>query len=165
MIGDPSKDDLDLFTERYKQITVTSSTSVISLCRAFADSLADSLNSDSGQRITDEFTKTLPGQVSASFQNFFDIESFRDFIMSYSSTQPFLVSPEQALRVVLSKAVQKMEAPSLACVEAVHEIILQQFRGTGNDTIFCRFPIAKVRRMHFKYEFLLSSHASCLCDL
>jgi len=143
VIGDPSKDDLDLFKDRFTQLNVTSSTSVISLCRAFADSLADSLNSDSGQKITDEFTKQLPKQVEESFQDFFEIESFRDFIMSFSSTQPFLVSPENALRVILSKAVKKMEAPSLHCVDAVHEIILQLFRGTGDDTIFRRFPIAK----------------------
>ena len=121
------------------KVEVTPSMLAVELCREFSDRLLRVLDSGAGAAaIMRAFDSALPAAVAALplADRFFSRDAVRDAVARGDGVQPFLVSPEGALRQLVDDAVGLFAEPAEACLEAVHAAVAAAFGalGAGGNT-------------------------------
>lgn len=105
----------------------------VELCREFASRLQRALEGGAGAAaIMRAFDSTLPAAVAAlPLAAHFSRGAVRDAVACCDGVQPFLASPEAALRQLVEEAVELFVEPAEACLEAVHAAVAAAFTKVG----------------------------------
>eukprot|EP00850_Spirogloea_muscicola_P023439 SM000356S13443 [mRNA] locus=s356:62603:67527:- [translate_table: standard] len=119
----------------------------LELCRNFEDKFMDIIltGEKGGARIVERFETALPGRFKGlPLNNLFKLDSVKQVCLEADGYQPYLLSPEKGLRLLIKRALDMAKQPGLQCVEEVHRVLLDVVAAAGNQVIsLTRYPPLK----------------------
>lgn len=119
----------------------------LELCRGFDTKFVENIEGGEagGAQMVEKFVGALPGRFNGlPLDRLFSIDNVKRTCLEADGYQPYLLSPEKGLRLLVKRSLDLAKQPGLQCVDEVHKILLDVTAAAGNSApSLIRFPPLK----------------------
>ncbi|GJP31193.1 hypothetical protein CLOM_g9880 [Closterium sp. NIES-68] len=119
----------------------------LELCRGFENKFCEHLDGSEGggSQMVEKFVGTLPLRFRGlPLDDTFSFDNVKKVVMEADGYQPYLLSPEKGLRLLIKRSLELAKQPGIDCVDEVHKILVDIVAAAASQApSLVRFPPMK----------------------
>ncbi|CAI7847072.1 unnamed protein product, partial [Closterium sp. NIES-53] len=119
----------------------------LELCRGFETKFCEHLDGSEGggSQMVEKFVGTLPLRFRGlPLDDMFSFDNVKKVVMVADGYQPYLLSPEKGLRLLIKRSLELAKQPGIDCVDEVHKILMDIVAAAASQApSLVRFPPMK----------------------